>query len=31
MHELFAEELFWMILGDSRSDQKADNNTMYQE
>jgi len=31
MHELFAEELFQMILGDSKADHNADNNTMYQD
>lgn len=31
MHELFAEELFRMIVGDSMCDRKADNNTMYQD
>ena len=31
MHELFAEELFRMILGASEADEAADNNTMYRE
>lgn len=31
MHELFAEELFQIILGDWKTDGERDNNTMYQE